>query len=95
MALSYEDQRFRRLVIDLDGCQADIAAALGVTLGAVSRRLRRTKHRSFWRRLKDERSKRRARERQARWRAGVHARSAPQLPADPYGELLMLCLQYL
>ncbi len=88
-----DDLRFRQLVVDLDGRQADIATALGITVGAVSRRLRRAKHRQFWRRLKENRSKRKARERQERWRAGVNARSQP--PADPYGELLMLCLQYL
>ena len=57
---------FRRLVVALDGDQAAIGIALGITGAAVSARLRSQLHRSWWQSVKNRRSE--------RWRRNVSAR---------------------
>jgi hypothetical protein len=84
--LSDEDKAFRQLVVEHDGNIGAIALALGVSRTAVSARLHRLKHRSWWVAYKKERKKRRARARARRWRETRARRTAIALgfyPPDP------------
>lgn len=74
--LTDADHRFRELVESFDGHQPSVAQALGVTIQNVSARLRTEKHGAWWRSFKKRRSKRRAAERQRRYRERAGRRVA-------------------
>ena len=74
------DRDFRKLVEELDGHQASIAALLGVTQQNVSARLRTEKHGSWWRAFRRKRAKRRKAEGAKRYRRRARERMAQVWP---------------
>ena len=80
--LDDKDRDFRKLVEELDGHQASIAAILGVTRQNVSAHLRTVKHGSWWRAYKRKRAKRRKAESAKRYRRRARERMAEAWPGS-------------
>jgi hypothetical protein len=70
-----EALRFRKLVVDLDGCRDLIAQAEGVSPSAISHRLNSQLHGAWWRAYKKARAKRRLAARRRRSRQNCAARA--------------------
>ena len=85
--LNDKGRAFRRLVVEFDGDQNRLAAYLGVSQSAISKRLHSEMHGSWWRSYKKRRSKRRHAAYKRRYRQRLRERAASGAGLEPGGDV--------